>query len=215
MKPHHHPHDELLMEYAAGALDESHSLLVATHLSFCPVCRESVRRMEKCGGVLLEALDPARMSAATKSALMDRLDDAAEPAPAARIGTTPFAPLDAYLPGGLDSARWRRLGRSMRYAPLHSARNGADAQLIHVKAGCRTIRHSHQGSEWTLVLTGAFEDGIGRYHAGDAIHADGDIDHNPTALPDADCICLVVIDSPIRLTGPVGRLFNPLLAAGF
>ena len=45
MKPHHHPHDELLMEYAAGALDESHSLLVATHLSFCPVCRENVRRM--------------------------------------------------------------------------------------------------------------------------------------------------------------------------
>jgi putative transcriptional regulator len=215
MKPHHHPHDELLMEYAAGSLDESHSLMVATHLSFCPVCRETVRRMESFGGVLLEALEPVSVSGSAKDALLAGLDDVVEPRPAPRMAATPFSPLDAYLPGGLESADWRRLGRSMRYAPLHSAPNGADAQLIHVKAGRPTIRHSHQGSEWTLVLTGAFDDGIGCYHAGDAIHADGETDHNPTALPGEDCICLVVIDSPIRLTGPVGRLFNPLLAAGF
>ena len=53
MNVSHHPHDDLLMSYAAGALSESWSLAVATHLSFCPECRASVQLAETVGGVLL------------------------------------------------------------------------------------------------------------------------------------------------------------------
>ena len=38
-RPVHHPTDEFLLDYAAGALGEPKSLLVATHLSMCPACR--------------------------------------------------------------------------------------------------------------------------------------------------------------------------------
>ncbi len=220
MKPTFHPHEELLMEYASGALGESHALLVATHLSFCPVCRETVRKMESFGGELLSQLTDVQMSDPAKAALFDQLDNLApEPLrPATSLSgdhTCEFPPLRDYLSGDLASASWRRLGPAVRYADLNKGRDGADAQLIHVKAGRKSIQHTHTGDEWTLVLKGAYDDGIGRYQAGDAVFADRDTDHNPTALPQEDCICLVVIDSPIRLTGPVGRLFDPIISRAF
>jgi putative transcriptional regulator len=33
----------------------------------------------------------------------------------------------------------------------------------------------------------------------------------PTADDDGDCVCLAVTDAPLRLTGPIGRLFNPFI----
>lgn len=218
MKPTHHPHEELLMEYAAGALGESHSLMVATHLSFCPECRAAVRKMEAFGGAMLNELDQVAMSGHARADLLARLDGES-PLPARSTPPSPapsgLPTMRDYLPGGFESANWKRLGPGMRYADIHHGRDGADVQLIHVKAGSSTVQHSHKGNEWTLVLTGAYDDGIGCYHAGDAVFADGDTDHNPTALPGEDCICMVVIDAPIRLTGPIGRLFNPLLTRAF
>lgn len=220
MKPTFHPHEELLMEYASGALGESHALMVATHLSFCPVCRETVRKMETFGGEMLDQLTEAQMPASAKTALFDQLNDL-PPEPLrsttslSRGSNCEFPPLQGYLTDGLASASWRRLGPAVRYADLNKGRDGADAQLIHVKAGRKSIQHTHTGDEWTLVLKGAYDDGVGRYQAGDAVFADRDTDHNPMALPQEDCICLVVIDSPIRLTGPVGRLFNPVISRAF
>src|SRR5207245_3768 len=52
---HAHPDDSLLIEYAAGSLDEATALLVATHLALCPDCRRPVRRAEAVGGALLES----------------------------------------------------------------------------------------------------------------------------------------------------------------
>ncbi|MEQ8709660.1 MAG: ChrR family anti-sigma-E factor [Rhodospirillales bacterium] len=220
MKPTFHPYEELLMEYASGALGESHALMVATHLSFCPDCRATVRKMEGLGGEMLDSLTETRMSVSAKTALFDQLEDTPpEPLhPATTFACdsdSGFPPLWPYLPGGLSAARWRRLGPSVRYADLNKGRDGADAQLIHVKAGRKSIQHTHTGDEWTLVLKGAYDDGIGRYQAGDVVFADCDTDHNPTALPEEDCICLVVIDNPIRLTGPVGRLLDPIISRAF
>ena len=36
---HHHPGEELLLAYAAGASDEALSLIVATHMAYCATCR--------------------------------------------------------------------------------------------------------------------------------------------------------------------------------
>ena len=54
--PFHHPQDNLLVDYAAGSLDEPVGLLVATHLALCPDCRLKVSEYEKLGGALLEEM---------------------------------------------------------------------------------------------------------------------------------------------------------------
>ena len=53
MSINHHPHDEILAAYAAGALDLGQRVAVATHLATCPRCRDWTRSMERVGGALL------------------------------------------------------------------------------------------------------------------------------------------------------------------
>jgi putative transcriptional regulator len=53
MPPVHHPPEELLLDYAAGSADEPTSLTLATHLTLCPECRDTVARFESVGGALL------------------------------------------------------------------------------------------------------------------------------------------------------------------
>ena len=43
----------MIADYAAGALSEGMSLLVASHLTYCPCCRDKAARLEALGGALL------------------------------------------------------------------------------------------------------------------------------------------------------------------
>ena len=56
--PTHHLSDELLFAYAAGTCTEAESLLVASHLTLCPLCRHRLEEMEAVGGALLEEAEP-------------------------------------------------------------------------------------------------------------------------------------------------------------
>ena len=58
MSVKHHPSDELLLDYASGALDEGWSLAVATHLALCPDSRQRVSEIEAIGASFLESLSP-------------------------------------------------------------------------------------------------------------------------------------------------------------
>ena len=58
----HCPHDDILLSYTAGGLGESWGLAVASHLAFCPDCREAVALGEEIGGVFLEDSEPHSLS---------------------------------------------------------------------------------------------------------------------------------------------------------
>jgi len=77
-----------------------------------------------------------------------------------------------------------------------------------VKAGAALPQHTHEGAEYTLLLTGGFSDETGHYRRGDVAIADPSIDHRPVADEGEDCICLAVTDAPLRLTGRFGRYLN-------
>ena len=62
MTINHHPSEDLLLAYAAGDLGEAWSLLIATHLALCPVCRGAVRDAEAIGGALIDELAPEELS---------------------------------------------------------------------------------------------------------------------------------------------------------
>ena len=55
MSAFHHPSDALLLDYATGYLGEGWSLAVATHVSMCSTCQESLAEMEAIGGAMLAA----------------------------------------------------------------------------------------------------------------------------------------------------------------
>lgn len=213
-----HPGEELRIEYAAGSLSEPMALLVATHLSFCAACRAEMAALETLGGVLLDTVAPIAMNDDSFDAVMARLDDAepddALPGELARgdSGSAASAsglprPLSDYVDRPLSALRWKSYGSLSEVALLPDF-PGYKTRLLRIRQGAAMPRHTHGGTELTLVLAGGFRDDSGHYACGDVATADSSVDHRPIADPGEDCYCLAVTDAPLRLTGPVGRLFN-------
>ena len=221
--------DDLLLAHAAGRLPEPVGLVVATHLALSPERQSVYREYEALGGAMLEDLRPAALSAGAFDRLLSRLDGegdaiqvAAKPSPRATKGlagkkakrsavdSSIPAPLRDYVDGHLDDLPWKHYG-AVSEASLPLDETTYRVRLIVLKAGRSVPKHTHDGQEITVVLKGAFNDGIGRYGRGDISIADAHVDHQPMAEANEDCLCLTVTDAPLRLTGTFSRFLNPFL----
>lgn len=211
----HHPSAELLLSYAAGNLGEGFALLVASHAAMCGECRGRIAHAESIGGALLHAMEPTEISDSALSRLFERIDadrpETCRPRPASGNNEVP-APLRRFVPSSYDDLRWRRLGPGIRdiVLPADEAVGIARSRLLRFAPGRATPSHSHHGQELTLVLKGAYSDGIGRFAAGDFQETDPSVHHQPRAEPGEDCICLVVTDAPLKFDGLVGRILQPI-----
>ena len=97
----HHPSDLTLARLAGGSLGAGPQLVVATHLSACPQCRERLQSFEAVGGAMLDGTPPARLSADAFARALKRVDEAdqaAEPAPRVLHPDLP-PPLNGYEMG--------------------------------------------------------------------------------------------------------------------
>lgn len=218
--PAHHLTEEILMAYAAGSLPEALSLVVASHITLCPDCREEVERYEALGGSLMEEIDPASVEESALSNIFARLDsDEAEPwgrapAPAEREIADPSIPrpLRDYLDQDLASLSWHPVIRGVEEAKINLQGGECKTRLMRIQPGTAMPRHTHGGEEVTLVLEGGYSDAEGHYVRGDVQAADPSVDHQPVADTGEACICLVVSDAPLKLTGPIGRWLNPFIS---
>ncbi len=205
----HHLTDALLMAYAAGQLPEAFSLVAATHLSMCDECRARAGAYDAIGGAMLEECGAA-MAETSFADCMARIAAAplkARAKPQAH-GVFP-APLRDYIGGDLASVKWRALGMGVKQAILPTG-GAASARLLFIPAGQAVPDHGHRGTELTLVLQGAFTDSTDRFGRGDLEVANEDLEHTPTAEAGLDCICLAATDAPLRFTGVIPRLLQPL-----
>jgi putative transcriptional regulator len=210
--PLHHPPEELLLDYAAGSLHEPAALVVATHLALCPDCRRRTRAFEAVGGELLETL-PAVPTRGGVEAVLARLDEPepAGPAAAALDDETRRLvpePLRGYLGASLRDLAWRKVTRGFDQVELPLPRPGYATRLLRIRPGAALPRHTHGGSESVLVLDGGFSDERGHYARGDLALSDARVVHRPVADPDGDCLCLIVIEGPVKFAGALGRLLN-------
>ena len=111
---------------------------------------------------------------------------------------------------GSRSVRARHFG-AVAEARLLTGFEKFTTRLLRVAPGAALPHHTHVGSELALVLQGGFGDVNGHYLRGDVSEADSAVDHRPVADADEDCLCLIVTDAPLRLTGWLGRLMNPFI----
>ncbi|NLH80302.1 MAG: hypothetical protein GX458_05605 [Phyllobacteriaceae bacterium] len=220
MTARHHPSDETLMAHAAGTLPAGPRLVVAIHLDGCRRCRDTVGDFEAVGGALLDASEPAAMSAGAFDALLARIDaadgaveatDAALPRAAREAPTTPEG---VALPARLarhDVGRWRRLGPVLSWSRVGVAgAPEANVVLLRIPAAGAAPRHGHTGREFTQVLVGGFSDGRDAYVAGDFDEADEHVDHRPVVDADGECVCIAAVEGRLRIHG-IGRLLQPFI----
>ena len=213
----HHIHDEMLLAYSAGTLSEGWSLGVATHLSMCSACRDRLAFYESVGGHLLEN-EPDDVRAtddgwrAIKSGLQAVDIEKVVPFPKRKT------PADALLPYPLNSyvekaggLQWRGLGRGPSQMIIPTGDRTTTVRLLKVPAGQPVPEHSHNGTEFTLVLDGSFSDEVSTFRRGDVEFADNSLMHKPTAHPYKDCVCLAVTDAPLKFKSRLLRLVQPML----
>lgn len=212
--PEYHPDEELIAAYASGALDEASSLVIASHLTLCPICRGTVDFYETVGGTLIEALPQATMTEDALAATLRRAKATATAKPALlpagggrRILPTPIR---NYVGGDIDAATWRPLGAGIRHMPLVISGH-VTARLLSIDPGRSVFEHTHGGTELTLVLHGSYTSQGQRYARGDIEMADETIHHRPVASTEGVCVCLVATDAPLRFDSWIGRLMQPFI----
>jgi putative transcriptional regulator len=201
----HHPSQETLLAFAAGSLPEPHRRVVAVHLGLCPACAATSRDIGEIGGALLDTLPPTALEPDALARTLARLD-------ALPVEAAPPAPIPVPTLAALAVGRWRWAGPGISIMPL-ARRDASNSRLdlIRVAPGTALLEHGHTGFETTLVLQGAFDDGIDRYQVGDFAEADGRQSHQPRALAGDDCICLIATSAHLSPKGLLGRLVRPLL----
>lgn len=218
----YHPNAELLMQFAAGQLDNALGIMVACHIQQCPHCRNQVRTYERLGGELLESMwSKADENIIVSEDLLNRTvarlaekDSLTMDKVASKTASDSAIPkpLRRFIPKDLDDLPWYGFSSNIQQYDLNFGDdNQYVAKFYKIKAGKELPEHTHRGNEFTLVMRGAFSDEAGSYHSGDFILANEQTQHSPRAHNDMDCICFAVMDAPLKLTGFWGALINPFL----
>jgi putative transcriptional regulator len=201
----HHLDDATLMSFAAGTLPGALAAVAAAHIAMCPRCRRELTLLEEIGAVLVSELRPANLER-PRPAPPER-DEAPTRSPVPLPGEVP-QPLATLIGGSFDDIRWRWIGPGLWHRPLE-VRGTGTLQLIKALPGASVPKHTHGGSEITLVLRGALADETGRYGPGDVADMDEEIEHTPVADGEAGCICVIANERPTRFRGLLARLMQP------
>ena len=204
--------DALLARYVAGSLPAPARVLVESHLQLKPDNRGLTAGLEAMAGVELDAGVPVALGSPEK-----RIDAivTGETAPDAPVRETTaagiFPPaLRDFVGFDVEDVPWRTKMPGFKEYDIGEI-DGCHVSLFWIRPGRKIPAHTHEGTELSLVLDGAFTDRTGRYGRGDISLADDTIDHRPTAEKDRPCIGLAVTDGPLRLTGPLHQRLSDIL----
>ena len=207
---------ELYSAYAAGCLDPAFALLVETQAALRPAVADTVARGEIIAAAMLEAEIATEMSedAADKAlAVIDSLNGSAILEPRAvdmagqgleEIVALPDPLRDAVFLSMEDNT-WQFSAPGIRRLKVDTG-GKAETELYRIEAGAAVPRHSHAGSEFTLVVTGGFADETGAYGPGDLSVKGPEDTHQPVADHDEVCYALAVRDGGLRFTGLMGAV---------
>lgn len=209
-----HPELDLLTEYTAGNLPLAQAACVSAHMNYCDQCQRTAGQLQDLGAVMFDALQGEPVGDAQLDAVLARLDDVpplsyAKPETGA-VGRTP-AILQRLMSGDFSDLTWKKITRTLSISYLKTGDPNYEFALYHIKAGGKIPEHTHRGTEMTLVLEGGFSDADGSYDQGDFIFRQATDVHAPTALQSEDCICLAVLDAPLKFTSWKYRWMNPFV----
>jgi len=203
--PVHHPSVDLLCAVAAGQQSAGVQKIVLAHAALCAACREELDRFEAIGGAMLDEEPGEAMSAGALDRALAAIGGEAQ---ANTVATTPdwlqavpvsVRELAAEIVGGAKGTLSLNMMQSV-------GANRETIDVVRIEPGKGIPTHAHDGTEYTLVLTGAFRDQRGVFAQGDLAVSDARHTHRPVAEPGETCIALIVTTAALRFKGPLGWL---------
>lgn len=223
----HHPDDNLLTEYSSGSLADALGVIVCAHLQSCPHCRKRVEQLNKLGAAILNQSVVEAVQPESFAQLMARIRSEKSETAQRDIRSTPeqlhpsYAndPLLKHLPKVIakllprdGKLKWERVSNSLKTARLKTGQSQYEVAFQRISSGGKVVEHDHRGLEVTMVLCGSFSDEDGVYNQGDFLVRNPGEVHRPTATQNQDCLCISVVEAPVKVTGLFGKLVNPFLS---
>ncbi len=230
----HHPDDNLLTEYSSGSLANALGVIVCAHLQTCPHCRKRVEQLNKLGAAILnqsvaEAVQPesfaqlmTRIRSNSETAVSDKnsqMQEKQQQKPQELHPTYANDPLLKHIPKIIakllprdGKLKWERVSGSLKTARLKTGQRQYEVAFQRISSGGKVVEHDHRGLEVTMVLCGSFSDEDGVYNQGDFLVRNPGEVHRPTATQNQDCLCISVVEAPVKVTGLFGKLVNPFLS---
>ena len=170
-----------MLDYAAGVLSPAEELAADLHRALSRDGSRNAGMFDAMGGVLLERLSPERAGHADASKLVSR------PIATGEAGHSHLAP---YIDRDLLALKWRKSIFGVMTLPTDMPH----ASLLRLDPGQRAPAHGHGRRDVTVVLRGAFADDYGVYERGDLAFAEPGMKHEPRAVGDETCVCLLAAE---------------------
>lgn len=191
MTLHDNAYAAFMLDYAAGALSPAEKLVADLHRALSAKGGENAEVLEAVGGALLERVKPlpAGYFDGSRLELQESL---------ASVSTR----LDPFLKGDLLALKWRRNIFGVSTLPTSTPM----ASLLRLDPGETVPAHHHGRRDVTVVLIGTYADEYGMYERGDLAFAEPGMKHQPRAVGDRSCVCLLATESGKPISGLLGLL---------
>jgi len=180
-----------LLDYAVGSLAPAERLVADVHVALSAEGRAGLSVLEAVGGRMLEAHAEAPIACVGDAPP----DETIRPLRSPQISPEGYPDLvGRLLSADLTSLPWRR-----NWFGIGALSVGVpDARLLRLDPRQRAPQHGHSRRDVTVVIHGAFADEYGVYERGDLAFAEPGVKHEPRAVGDTPCICLIATE---RATG--------------
>ncbi len=168
-----------MLDYATGGLSPAERLAADIHRTLSREGARNARLLDAVGGTLLERAKPVSPGYFDTAKL-----DGQE-----ALGLSP-SHLDPYIKGDLLALKWRKSIFGVQTRPTDMP----NASLLRLDPGQRAPAHGHGRRDVTVVLQGAFADQYGVYERGDLAFAEPGMKHEPRAVGNQTCVCLLAAE---------------------
>ena len=199
--------EEAITDYVLGALSPAKHIIVACQSEIAKSVAERVAFQEEIAASMLEDTESQSLSPLFMGNVLASL-----PAQESANENDIEHPVDGLAPKslrhmlghGLQDLKWKSLVPGVAVHDILGNRKTKDGDrlyLLKAKGGMRMPDHSHNGEEWTLILTGSYTIGDKRFTRGDLHIEDETETHAPHIDEGEDCICLVMTQGPLKMQG--------------
>lgn len=208
--------EDIITEYATGALSPAKHIMVTCQKEISDEVADRIAFQENLAASMIEdgkseALSPLFMG--TVLASLPSQENVEVPTKAPAQGLAPKS-LRHMLGHGLKAMKWKSLVPGVAVHDILGNRHTKDGDrlyLLKAKGGMKMPEHSHNGEEWTLILTGSYRTGEKRFTRGDLHIEDETTQHSPHIDEGEDCICLVMTQGRLKMQGWLPRLMQPVI----
>lgn len=190
MTLHDNAYAAFMLDYATGALSPAERLAADLHRVLSREGGSSGRMVEAVGGALLERTKPAPASYFDTQKLGEMGQSERHP-----------TRLDPFLKRDLLALPWRRNIFGVKTLPAGIPM----ASLLRLDPGERAPAHGHGRRDVAVVLCGTFADQFGVYERGDLAFAEPGMKHEPRAVGDRPCVCLLASEPVRPMRGFLGQ----------